>query len=252
VKTVRFLQLCIATFLLAACSQEAGGDADKPQYVLAFSWQPAFCETAPRKPECRSQTVDRFDARHFSLHGLWPQKTKVSGSTVYCGVPQKEIDRDKSGRWRDLDAARISEIVWQELRRVMPGTRSGLHKHEWVKHGTCYGGSDIDAYYADSLKLMAWLNASSLRWRFEATIGQQLTGKDIREAFDRDFGRGAGERLRISCKRDRDTNRNLIVELTLGLAGDIAAATSLSDLVMAAPETNPGCPGGLVDAAGFQ
>ena len=27
--------------------------------VLAFSWQPAFCETATKKPECQSQTEGR-------------------------------------------------------------------------------------------------------------------------------------------------------------------------------------------------
>jgi len=245
------IMLLGAGLLLTACS--GGNENTEPEYVLAFSWQPAFCETAPGKPECRTQTVERFDARNFSLHGLWPQgRQGAGGSSNYCGVSQAEIDLDKQGRWRDLDVARISDTIWQELRRVMPGTRSSLHKHEWVKHGTCYGGREIDAYYADSLKLMAWLNASSLRWRFEAAIGQQLTGKDIREAFDRDFGRGAGDRLRISCKKDPDSGRNLIVELTMGLAGDIADATSLADLVMAAPKTDPGCPGGIVDAAGFQ
>lgn len=240
-----FMLLLLA---LTACSGDNGAREGTAQYVLAFSWQPAFCETAPRKPECRTQTTERFDARNFTLHGLWPQP----GSNIYCGVSEAEIARDKDGRWRDLETERIAEPIWQELRTVMPGTQSGLHKHEWVKHGTCYDGKDIDAYYADSLKLMRWLNQSSLRWRFEAAIGQQLTGKDIREAFNRDFGRGAGDRIRISCKRDRDSDRNLIVELTLGLAGDIGSATNLADLVEGAPETDPGCPAGIIDAAGFQ
>jgi ribonuclease T2 len=39
-------------------------------YALAISWQPAFCETLPRRRECREQTHDRFDASHFFLHGL--------------------------------------------------------------------------------------------------------------------------------------------------------------------------------------
>ena len=52
-------------------------------HVLAASWQPAFCETRPAKPECLSQTEDRVDATGFSLHGLWPQPV----DNVYCGVP---------------------------------------------------------------------------------------------------------------------------------------------------------------------
>src|SRR3546814_1497468 len=42
-------------------------------FVLAVSWQPAFCETRPAKPECVTQDEDRFDASHFALHGLWPR-----------------------------------------------------------------------------------------------------------------------------------------------------------------------------------
>ena len=37
-------------------------------YILAASWQPGFCETKPNKPECISQTSDRFDATSFSIH----------------------------------------------------------------------------------------------------------------------------------------------------------------------------------------
>jgi ribonuclease T2 len=44
--------------------QIAAGPAE---HVLAVSWQPAFCETRPRLPECRSQTADRFDASNFRI-----------------------------------------------------------------------------------------------------------------------------------------------------------------------------------------
>ena len=242
------LPVCLALLVtgLAACSDasSAGGSATKPGYVLAVSWQPAFCETAPRKRECRTQTPDRIDARQFSLHGLWPQP----GTNVYCGVPQSEIDRDKSGRWRDLDTPRIAEPVWRELQRVMPGTMSGLHEHEWIKHGTCHGG-DIDRYYADSLRLMAAINGSPVRELFAGSIGRELDGARIRAAFDEAFGAGAGSRVRISCERDRDSGRQLVVELLIGLSGD-TGADSFATLVGAAPPTDPGCPGGIIDRAG--
>ena len=233
-------------FALSACSDAGSGNTAQTEYVLAFSWHPAFCETAPRKPECRDQ--QKSDRGHFSLHGLWPQP----GSNIYCGVSAAEMETDKSGNWRALDVPRIAEPVWQELREVMPGTRSSLHKHEWIKHGTCYGDGDIDTYYAHSVKLMDWINASSLTYLFDANLGRRVTGKDIRDAFERDFGRGTGDRLRISCKRDNDSDRQMIVEITLGLAGDIDAATSLAPLVEASPETDPGCPGGIIDPPGFQ
>ena len=244
-----FTSLALAA-MLSACSDAGSGNAvsggaGQTEYVLAFSWHPAFCETAPRKPECREADEGRG---RFSLHGLWPQP----GSNIYCGVSAAEMETDKSGNWRALDVPRIAEPVWHKLRAVMPGTRSSLHKHEWIKHGTCYGDGDIDTYYAHSVKLMDWINASSLIYLFDANLGRRVTGKDIRDAFQRDFGRGTGDRLRISCKRDADSDRQMIVEITLGLAGDINAAASLAPLVEASPETDPGCPDGIVDPPGFQ
>ena len=58
-------------------TQAAGGGTVEPgtgrEYVLAVSWQPAFCEGHADKPECASQTEARFDASNLTLHGLWPQ-----------------------------------------------------------------------------------------------------------------------------------------------------------------------------------
>jgi len=67
-------------------------------YVLALSWQPAFCERKPNRPECRSQHERRYDANNFSLHGLWPQPRDY----VYCNIPKDIVELDKRGRWSDL------------------------------------------------------------------------------------------------------------------------------------------------------
>ena len=48
----------------------------QPAFVLAITWQPAFCEANGRKPECVFQTQTRFDGANFSLHGLWPQPSR--------------------------------------------------------------------------------------------------------------------------------------------------------------------------------
>ena len=183
---------------------------------------------------------------HFSLHGLWPQPR----SNAYCGVHPDEIRKDKDRRWRDLAWTRLDQELWNRLKQVMPGTRSGLHKHEWVKHGTCYDGGGPDRYFADSLHLMDQLNRSAVRDLFASSIGTELTGTRIRSAFDESFGTGAGDRVRISCKMDQD--RRLIVELTIGLSGTISPESRMSDLMAAAPVTDPGCPSGIVDATGLQ
>ena len=221
-------------------------NAGPARYVLAISWQPAFCEGRSRLPECRAQTAGGYDATHFTLHGLWPQPR----SRAYCGVSQDAIDLDKKRRWRDLPMDRISQPVWQRLQQVMPGTRSGLHKHEWIKHGTCAGTSGVDEYFSDALDVVDAINASAVQALFASRIDREVSGDEIRAAFDKSFGRGAGDRVRISCKNDN--GRRLIVELTIGLSGDISRDSNVADLIAASSSTEPGCPSGVVDPVGLQ
>jgi ribonuclease T2 len=229
---------------------EAGGGSAsrKAEYVLAVSWQPAFCESraGEAKPECERQSQGRFDASHFTLHGLWPQP----GSNIYCNVPRDQVAADKDRQWNRLPAPRLSETVRLDLERVMPGTVSNLDRHEWVKHGTCFVGASADAYFARAIALVEQLNGSEARELFARSIGSELSGRAIRQAFDAAFGSGAGDRVRIAC--NRDGGRNLIAELTIGLAGEIGAEPSLGSLITASAPTEPGCPAGIVDPVGRQ
>ena len=229
--------------LVSACQSESVQAPYDGQMVLAISWQPAFCERARRRPECKRVKSDRYDNTNFALHGLWPQP----GSNVYCGVSDSEKTKDKKRRWRQLTGLGLSDDLKQRLWQMMPGAQSFLHRHEWIKHGTCYSNSP-EIYYEDSVKLLGEINASEVQQLFSQSIGQMVTGVQIRSAFDRAFGKGAGERVRIACKRDG--NRMLITELTVGLSG--SAQTSMAQLMAKSPVTKRGCPGGIVDRVGFQ
>jgi ribonuclease T2 len=220
-------------------------EAPAQRYILAVSWQPAFCETKPSKPECVSQTVERFDAAHFALHGLWPQPQ----TNIYCHVAPEMVAADKDNRWSDLPSPALETQTREALHRVMPGTQSFLERHEWIKHGTCYNGAPAETYYADSLSLMEQLNATAVRTLFADHIGQEITTTAIRDAFDDAFGAGAGARVKVSCTQDN--NRRLITELTIGLAGDLDER-SMAEAIFAAPQTSAGCPGGIVDPVGLQ
>lgn len=217
----------------------------RTQYVLAASWQPAFCETKPDKVECQTQTADRFDASHFALHGLWPQPRSLS----YCRVERPQIEDDKAGRWSELPAVALEPQTAEELNKVMPGTRSHLDRHEWTRHGTCYG-TTAEEYFADSVTVMRALNGSAVQQLFASRIGQFLSFADISKAFDQSFGEGAGRRVRMQCTRDN--GRLIISELTIGLTGEITPQSSLADLIAAAQPTKTECPGGIVDVAGQQ
>ncbi len=214
--------------------------------ILAVSWQPAFCEQRPDRPECASQTRTRYDASHFSLHGLWPGPR----SNVYCNINAKGIETDKKGRWGKLPDLRLNAALRSRLNQVMPGTRSFLHRHEWVKHGSCHENGSTNGYFEDSLRLMNALNESAVQELFASNIGKTLTSSTIRAAFDESFGKGAGERIRIKCKRDG--KRQLIQEITIGLYGEYNQQNSFAKLLLAARPTKPGCVSGIVDPAGFQ
>jgi ribonuclease T2 len=220
----------------------------KPEYVFALSWQPAFCETKSSKTECRAQTAAGFDATHFTLHGLWPQPN----GNFYCQVAASDKANDNPAHWHDLPPVKLDPSTRSELDQVMPGTASQLERHEWIKHGTCYGKSQQE-YFADALNLVRAVNGSPVRDLFTQNIGQDVTSDQIRGAFDKAFGAGTGERVRVSCLKDPSNGRRLIGELTLGLAGPIGPASSLGDLLLAsAPTANAGCPKGIVDPVGFQ
>jgi ribonuclease T2 len=152
-------------------------------------------------------------------------------------------------RWQDLPELVLETQTRDELNRVMPGTQSFLQRHEWIKHGTCYNGEPTQKYFADTIALMDQLNATVVRDLFADHIGQEITTSEIRDAFDDAFGAGAGARVKVSCQNDG--NRRLITELTIGLAGDLDER-SMADAIFAAPQTEAGCPRGIVDPAGFQ
>ena len=240
--------LRVAIFLIATAAagvtaaQDAGG---KTRFILAASWQPAFCETNQRKTECSSQTSDRFDATNFSLHGLWPIRKD------YCDISGSLRTADKEGDWKKLPEVKLSAETKAALDKAMPGTQSGLERHEWIKHGTCTQMS-ADDYFATSVRLLEELNASAVRDLFAANIGKSLTAEAIKAAFDKSFGPGAGDRVKMSCRRAGSGDR-VISELTIGLSAQATSndAASLHDLIRGAGTTSAGCNEGVVDAAGF-
>ena len=66
------------------------------------------------------------------------------------------------------------------------------------------------------------LNASPVRQLFADHLGKNLNTGDIVNAFDRAFGKGAGKRIKVQCKRDG--KRRLITQITIGLYGEFNEA----------------------------
>ena len=232
--------------VIATPSIEQPASSALENYILAVSWQPGFCETRPSKPECRSQSKDRFDASNFTLHGLWPQPR----NNIYCNVAPQVVATDKDKKWGELAPLVLENKTRTELNKVMPGSQSNLHRHEWIKHGTCYNGEPAEEYYKDSIKLMDALNRSAVRDLFANNIGKEITSTQIREAFDNHFGDGTSDKIKIACKKDG--RRRLITEITIALKGNLDELTMGDAMLAAANANNVGCNKGIVDPVGLQ
>ncbi len=227
--------------------QTSGQTSKNADFLLALSWQPSFCETKPNKPECQSQTGDRFDASHLVLHGLWPQPE----TNTYCGVSQKLIQLDKASRWSELPELDLSRQTRTALAERMPGVASNLHRHEWYKHGTCYSNTP-EEYFQEAIALLDQINRSEVQQLLTNNINFLLTNTEIRSQFDQAFGVGSGEKVEVKCAQDIDEDKEImVVELWLNLRGKIEPNTPIQTLLRAAPRAAQGCRQGEIDPAGF-
>jgi ribonuclease T2 len=180
--------LALACSLLACLAAQA---ADR-SYTLAISWQPAFCETKPNKLECQTSTPGRFDATHFTLHGLWPE------GSAYCGVSRTDKTYDTSNRWNKLPEVNLNNPTRAMLNRDMPGTASYLERHEWIKHGTCSGYSQQD-YFAGALSLLNGVHATNLQAAIVKNIGKTINVDDLYTAAEQDYGNVANSSIEFIC-----------------------------------------------------
>ncbi len=137
---------------------------------LAVGWEPAFCDKHSDKNECHDLTGNSFAGTHLSLHGLWPQRR----GTQYCNVPAnlEQVDRDHN--WGGLPEPDLSANTLNRLRAVMPGVESKLERHEWIVHGTCFGGN-AEGYFTRAAGLAEAIDASKVSTLFADNVGRTLT-----------------------------------------------------------------------------
>jgi len=210
--------------------------------LLALSWHNAFCETHRYKKECkrgwRSLLGSKRGDDSFVLHGLWPQPRQK----VYCGVERRYITADKYKKWNKLPEPKLSSNTKSGLREVMPGIDSGLHRHEWIKHGSCYG-TDAQAYFEDAIALTDAVRHSKVSTFFKKYTGKRVTLARIRALFDESFGKGAGSRVELRC------NRGMITELWLHLG---RGGQPLEAMLKEGRSAHSRCTRGVIDAVGFR
>lgn len=216
-------------------------EAGRTGQVLGLSWLPAFCEIKARRPECVGQTSGRTDATELTLAGLWPVRNS------FCKVSDALQVQDRRHDWLALPAVPLSADVGARLASAMPGVASGLDRHLWLRSGSCQL-LEPEAYFSLQIRLLEAVNRSAVGALFRSRIGQEIRESEVRAAFDTDFAVGAGERVRLQCRKIGD--RTLVTGLTVGLSPTMTDASDFAAAILGAAPIASRCSVGLVDAAG--
>ena len=161
-------------------------------YVLALSWQPAFCETHRGKKGCSVTSSSAWQATHFTLHGLWPNRSSCGTKYSFCGSVKKP------GRYPPVS---MNYKVQADLRQVMPSYAEGgdLHLHEWYKHGTCQTRG-VDDYFRISIYLTRNFNAPEVTHFMTRNIGKKVSKQEFLGVVNSAFGAGASRRIMLKCR----------------------------------------------------
>lgn len=193
-----------------AAAQSASADGGARE-VLSISWQPGYCTARPKSRGCKDFSAASPAARQFSLI------SRFQARKSYCGIAADLKQQARKGKWTELPDIVLASGTKQRLLVAMPAARLGLDRQQWLRSGSCVAASP-EAYYSRSLDLLDQLNASPVRTLFTEKAGAIVKLADVRAAFDKAFGAGAGERVRLSCRKAGD--KTVVIGLTIGIAGD--------------------------------
>jgi len=159
--------------------------------ILALTWMNGYCKANPKKPFCLNRKPSDYSVMHFTLHGLWPKNKN------FCSYEPLKLSR------------RFMKI----LEKYMPGARYGLAKHEWKKHGTCFG-TDPETYFITSIKFTQQFNETMILQFFRMHMGQTVSLKRMRWMFSQTFGAGNSRKFQMLCQN------GYITEIRINLKGD--------------------------------
>lgn len=208
-------------------SAEADGPASFDYFLLSLSLAPSFCALSPAnqaKQECRSLTEADFEQTPLTVHGLWPNRARVSVNRQPhdCGSPLVAPSSDTQAA----------------LTRYMPGG-PGLEQYEWRKHGSCSGLSP-EVYFATIVRLAQHANdtiGSVMRSR--EMLGHRVVISDLLAGVAA-VDAALAPAIVVDCNQPRGGGGTLVDEIRIVLSKDFqpmpAASVGLGQ--------NSGCAGG--------
>ena len=191
----------VAIFLIILNLGLAGGGRAEVQqpgkfdyYVLALSWSPSYCAGEAGQNDNQQCAPGRRFA--FVVHGLWPQYDR--GWPEYCAtneawIPQKLIDG---------------------MMDVMPSKK--LIIHEWKKHGTCSGLSQLD-YFGSVRQIHGSLRIPARYLSPQAIV--TITPEQLVTDFVKSNKGLAADMLSVQCGNARDRARLSELRVCVNKAG---------------------------------
>lgn len=231
-----FLVACISFLAVPVQASAQSALAGGSREVLSVSWQPGYCAARPKSRGCADFSPASSAAKQFSLH------SRFQARSSYCGIDAGLKQRARKGKWTDLPEVTLASATRARLLTAMPAARIGLDRQQWLRSGSCVAAS-AEVYYSRSLDLLDQLNASPIPALLKQKAGGIVTLTEIRAAFDTAFGPGAGERVRLSCRKAGD--KTFVIGFTIGLA---AGDGELRTLINSASPTKSRCTEGLTAA----
>lgn len=182
----------IANLLPQEQQSSSNADTKFDLYVLAQSWQPEFCRGKEKLyPGCKQPQA--FWKTHFTLHGLWPERESGAPPGFCQGEP--------------FDAEKVeSEIGFAALTEYWPDVKFSssspeypdFWKHEWTRHGTCSGLSQIE-YFSQAVNLVRNGTADTPAI-VQENVGKSVPIEKLREAFG-----GSSLPATLKCMHGGDT-----------------------------------------------
>jgi ribonuclease T2 len=145
---------------------------------------------------------------------------------------------------QDTDFAATHLVIhglWPDSRET---TRLSYCGVDATEHGTC-AGTSAESYFATTLRLAAAVDEASLGKFLAANTGRTVARQQIIDAFEADYGPGAGRSLTLLCK-PRGTE-SLLIEIRITMeASAMEDDFGAEDLRPAAPQARGSCPSAIL------
>jgi ribonuclease I len=168
-------------------------------YALLMVWMPGLCKLEPSRVECKDLTLRRYDGLNLAFMALQSARP-VGASNTFCYTMIDDESLDRSRRWCDMYQPKIADGLTQQLKTLMPVTRSCQDRGLWARYGSCTMYS-ADEYYERAIKLAKSIATTQLNSKIAAAVGTTARQSDLIEAFKADFGDEKVNAVEFFCRK---------------------------------------------------